>query len=269
MPQLRILSLGAGVQSTTLALMAARGEIKAPDCAIFADTGWEPAAVYRHLAWLESQLPFPVHRVSGGNIRDDIVRGHTQRSGRFAMVPWFLRHPDGKKGMGRRQCTTHYKLEPIRRKVRELPGVGARQYVAPDAVEMWVGISTDEAQRARPSRRRYITNRHVLLDMRMSRAACERWLMERQYPKAPKSACIGCPFHDDVQWDSLEHSERSDADAVDLIIRNGGSARGIRAQQFMHPSLTPLNEIDFAALIAKGQRQGSLFGNECEGMCGV
>jgi hypothetical protein len=33
------------VQSTTLALMAARGEIEPPDCAIFADTGWEPAAI--------------------------------------------------------------------------------------------------------------------------------------------------------------------------------------------------------------------------------
>ena len=38
--RLRVLSLGAGVQSTTLALMAAHGEIgPMPDCAIFADTG--------------------------------------------------------------------------------------------------------------------------------------------------------------------------------------------------------------------------------------
>lgn len=46
---LRVLSLGAGVQSTTLALMAAHGEIEPPDCAIFADTQWEPAEVYAHL----------------------------------------------------------------------------------------------------------------------------------------------------------------------------------------------------------------------------
>ncbi len=40
---LRIISLGAGVQSTTLALMATRGEIgPMPSCAIFADTGDEP-----------------------------------------------------------------------------------------------------------------------------------------------------------------------------------------------------------------------------------
>jgi hypothetical protein len=40
---LTVLSLGAGVQSSTMALMAAKGEIiPMPDCAIFADTGAEP-----------------------------------------------------------------------------------------------------------------------------------------------------------------------------------------------------------------------------------
>lgn len=69
MTMLRVLSLGAGVQSTTMALMAAHGEIgPMPDCAIFSDTGWEPKAVYDHLEWLEQQLPFPVHRVERGNI---------------------------------------------------------------------------------------------------------------------------------------------------------------------------------------------------------
>ena len=54
-PALRVISLGAGVQSTTMALLAAHGEIQPmPDAAIFADTGWEPAAVYRHLEWLTS-----------------------------------------------------------------------------------------------------------------------------------------------------------------------------------------------------------------------
>ena len=43
--RLRVHSLGAGVQSTTLTLMAAHGEIgPMPDGAIFADTGWEPLA---------------------------------------------------------------------------------------------------------------------------------------------------------------------------------------------------------------------------------
>ena len=48
-PDMRVLSLGAGVQSTTLLLMAVEGILPGLDCAIFADTGWEPARVYEHL----------------------------------------------------------------------------------------------------------------------------------------------------------------------------------------------------------------------------
>ena len=68
-----VLSLGAGVQSSTLLLMAEAGEIEPrPDAAIFADTGWEPAAVYQHLDWLETQTSIPIHRVSNGrNLYDD------------------------------------------------------------------------------------------------------------------------------------------------------------------------------------------------------
>lgn len=74
--RLHALSLGAGVQSTTMALLAAHGDIgPTPDCAIFADTGWEPKAVYDHLSWLMSPnvLPFPVHVVSASNIREQLV----------------------------------------------------------------------------------------------------------------------------------------------------------------------------------------------------
>nr|WP_143045048.1 hypothetical protein [Jiangella alba] len=87
-PALRVLSLGAGVQSTTLALMAAAGELPALDVAIFADMGWEPAAVYLHLERLEAALGssgIVVHRVSGGDIRRDVV--DPQR--RFASLPYF------------------------------------------------------------------------------------------------------------------------------------------------------------------------------------
>lgn len=72
----RFLSLGAGVQSSTLALMIAHGELEPVEAAIFADTGWEPRKVYEWLDWLEKQLPFPVHRVQHGNLRTDtLARG--------------------------------------------------------------------------------------------------------------------------------------------------------------------------------------------------
>ena len=49
MKPLRILSFGAGVQSTTLLEMALRGDIEAVDHVIFADTGWEPDPVIENM----------------------------------------------------------------------------------------------------------------------------------------------------------------------------------------------------------------------------
>jgi hypothetical protein len=38
---MKVISLGAGVQSSVMALMAAEGELTPmPDCAIFSDTQW-------------------------------------------------------------------------------------------------------------------------------------------------------------------------------------------------------------------------------------
>jgi 3'-phosphoadenosine 5'-phosphosulfate sulfotransferase (PAPS reductase)/FAD synthetase len=69
---LHIISLGAGVQSSTMALMAAHGEITPmPAAAVFADTQAEPASVYKWLDWLERQLPFPVARVTRGSLEQD------------------------------------------------------------------------------------------------------------------------------------------------------------------------------------------------------
>ena len=56
-----VISLGAGVQSSTMALMAANGELPKPDCAIFADTGNEPKAVYTYLDFLKKILPYPIY----------------------------------------------------------------------------------------------------------------------------------------------------------------------------------------------------------------
>ena len=93
---LHIISLGAGVQSTTMALMAARGEIAPmPNCAIFADTGAEPLAVYRHLDWLEGVLPFPVYRVSAGNLRDEIVGAMSGNNRMDARPPFFTNSGGG------------------------------------------------------------------------------------------------------------------------------------------------------------------------------
>ena len=117
-----------------MALMAAHGEIEPmPECAIFADTQWEPEAVYAHLDWLETELPFPVYRVTAGDIREKALQPG------FGDIPWHTH-----MGIGRRKCTKVFKLNPIRDKAKELMGVKHGRELKAGAITMWIGISLDE-----------------------------------------------------------------------------------------------------------------------------
>lgn len=272
---LRVISLGAGVQSTVMALMAEKGDIgPRPDCAVFADTGWEPKEVYTHLDWLEKQLSFPVHRVSRGNIKEDLEKNLNTTGHKFAAIPFFLINKNGSNGMARRQCTSEYKLKPIRKKVRELAGLKPHQRTPKDfVVEMWIGISRDEIIRVKPSRDSWVENRWPLLEKNFNRRDCLRWFNDN-YTDRPlaKSACVGCPFHNDHEWRRLKESfpdEFEEACQIDEKLRDTeGRFRGSR---FLHAKRVPLREVDFST--AEEQGQGQLFNdlmlNECEGMCGL
>ena len=73
-PSLTVISLGGGVQSSVMALMANEGAFdRIPDCAIFADTRWEPPSIYEHLTWLRDRLSFPLYVVDNGrSLRGDV-----------------------------------------------------------------------------------------------------------------------------------------------------------------------------------------------------
>ena len=119
---LRLLSLGAGVQSTVLLMLAAEGRLPGLDGAIFADTGGEPDAVYEHLDKLEAEVAkpagIPIYRVSNGSIEKDVLDPDQQRS-----LPAHTRDPEtGEDGMLNRRCTQTYKLTPILRQTRLLLG---------------------------------------------------------------------------------------------------------------------------------------------------
>jgi hypothetical protein len=264
---MNVISLGAGVQSTTMALMAAHGELTPmPDAAIFADTQWEPRAVYDHLAWLRSGdvLPFPVHVVTAGDIRAHAIGQSNTSGGRFASIPWYSVSPKGADGIGRRQCTREYKVEPLAKKQRELLGYAPRKRIPAGAMSVWIGISLDEAIRMKSARNAWQVNRWPLVEQRMTRRDCLRWLERNGYPKPPKSSCIGCPFHSNDQWRALTPEEFADAVEVDKQIRTPPKMRG---RQYMHPSRKPLDEVDLSTAEERGQL--TLFINECEGLCGV
>ena len=204
-PTLTVLSLGGGVQSSVMALMASQGAFdRIPDCAIFADTHWEPPSVYEHIEWLAGQLRFPLHVVDNGRSLREDVKALTNHSGSrsYVDIPVYLKGRDGQgDGIGRRQCTTNYKIRPIRRRIRELLGLRPRQRVpAGTTVELWLGISTDEAMRMKDSRDRWMTNRYPLIEAGMSRSDCADWWATRYDRPLGRSACVACPFQSRQRW---------------------------------------------------------------------
>lgn len=157
----RVLSLGAGVQSTTVALLALHGEIEPIDVAVFADTGCEPASVYRHLEWLSGVLEsggVPVEVVrntaggSTGNLAADVLRRAESGAYPSGMPPLYARYRDrGNVAMTRRECTVDYKVRPLTRHIVERYGINTRAVREP-VVERLFGISVDEIFRMRTSR---------------------------------------------------------------------------------------------------------------------
>ncbi|QNA77832.1 hypothetical protein C8250_009610 [Streptomyces sp. So13.3] len=232
--------------------LSAKGILPKVDYAIFADTGWEPAAVYSHLDRLEREIAapagIPILRVTSGNIRDDAL----DPDHRFASMPLYILNKDGRPGMTRRQCTGEYKIKPIKKRVRDLLGYPSPERVPKGVfVEQWVGISTDEFHRAKDSDVQYMRNRHPLIaDMNWSRGDCVDYLTELGLAETPKSSCLGCPFHGNAQWRSIRDtspSEWADVVAFDAAIRQGNAranATGNRllGQAFLHRSRVPLDQ---------------------------
>ena len=197
---MKILSLGSGVQSSTIFLMSCYGEIEKIDCAIFADPCWETKEVYKWLEFLKSEGKkhgIKIHTVQTGNIKEDaLVSSVRQADGkRCASMPYFVLGPEEirkkseikkkekikiiskegemvtlrKLGMIRRQCTGEYKTVPIRKLQRKLLGYEPRKRIPLGSMETWLGISTDEMKRAKMSDVRWIELYYPLIDLGMSR----------------------------------------------------------------------------------------------------
>ena len=266
---LNIISLGAGVQSSTMALMAAHGEITPmPDCAIFADTQNESQATYRFLAYLEKLLPFPVHRVTASNLLKII--GQKRKNGRYRKVkiPAFI---DGKSpGKMAQSCTGDFKKTPIKKKVREIAGLFKKRSPASPIVTQWLGISVDEADRMKPSGENWRMNRYPLIELNLRRQDCLQWMQQHSYNAPPKSACVFCPYQSQARWGSLSDVDWKLAIIADEKLREHPSPEYCdNGPLFLHREMLPLTYLRPFLTHPSLFDDKDGFSNECEGMCGV
>lgn len=281
--QYNFLSLGAGVQSSCLALMAAHGEITPmPDAAIFADTQAEPKAVYDWLDWLEKQLPYPIYRVTNGSLTLASLQPHIRKKStdKYAaggtlmkrLIPVFgiKENGDITAAIGRK-CTADYKIKPITKLVKQLANIKRGQKEI--TVTQWIGISWDERIRVKDSQLPWSQHRWPLLEKRMLRGHCLEWMQKNNYPSPPRSACVYCPFHSDEEWRKLRNEDPEDFQKAlqfdkDIRAVYEQYEEMLKMKIYLHRSCKPLDEIDFDNEEDKGQMVFD-FNSECEGMCGV
>lgn len=172
----------------------------------------------------------------------------------------------------RRQCTGDYKIDPIEQGIRKMLGLAKGQrWPRTVVVEQWVGISTDEATRMKPSPRPAIKMRWPLIELGMSRRSCLAWIEKNGFlPLPAKSACTFCPFHSDSEWRRIRDTDPAAwerACEIDDAIRGGPARKGLDGAPFLHAQRVPLREVDLSTAEERGQ--GNLFENECAGVCGV
>lgn len=238
---LRVLSMGWGLQTWCLAAMAAEGLFARPHLIIFADAGHDREETYAFrdawAPWLEERgIP---HRTVWSD-RAPVVRVNTSTG---VLIPAYTADPvTGARGQLHRHCTPEWKSQPVRKAVRE--ELAARG-MKPDlgAVELWLGITLDEARRCRRSDVRYVRHRYPLIERRMTRSDCIRWLQEKRLPLAPRSSCCFCPLQSTHAWREMKRHRGPDWDyavQVDAQIRNARRESG--GQLFVHPGLKPLPE---------------------------
>jgi len=156
-----------------------------PDYAVFADTENEEIATYQHIGevaiplFKELEIPFRVIR-HGNLYLDSLAAGRTP-------------NPP--------ICTKTYKIRPIEKFARRVNPAGH--------TFTWIGISTDEAHRAKSkSEASWITKTFPLLDLGLSRSDVVEMIQQAGFPVPPKSGCFFCP------WKSKEFQKMKQAEPI-------------------------------------------------------
>ena|SRR3990167_10633665 len=178
----RILSFGAGVQTTALAILISQGKVAA-DMAIFADTGCERPETY----WYMRYYTKPILAKAG--IPLQIIRSElpSEQPDLYGFLWKYKDIVDVRK----RQCTVQFKLRPIRRAVGR-------------DVHFLIGFSADEISRTERKRTYWTEESFPLIELGMSGADCKHLISSIGLPVPIKSSCFICPFQTPFEWQWLK-----------------------------------------------------------------
>lgn len=244
--ELRTVSYGGGVQSTSLLALAATGKINFHTF-LFANVGddsehpdtlryvREIAAPYAERHGIEL-VELHRHRRDGTT---ETLRGRLMREGsRSIPIPMRM---SGNGAPGTRSCTADFKIRVV---AKELKRRGA---TVENPATVAIGISVDELERAKPGvddRMPYQFRTYPLLDLGLHRSDCRRIIEDAGLPVPPKSSCYFCPYHDTEAWRRLKRDTPAlfdDSCHIEITLNERRAMLG-RDPMWMHRSLRPLRE---------------------------
>ena len=279
--QHRVISYGAGTQSTAMLLMGLTGKLHSkPDFAIFADTGGEPKEVYDYLAlikdYVKKEFDFDIIIVKPKtNIIEDLLNPVTSKNGNTYIKnqpPLFIkRNDDGNIYMIQRICTEKYKINPFHRYIKKRLHIKSNNPEQSKMLELWMGISMDEMQRMKKSQDWYSILRYPLIEMEMVRNESIKLVERFGLPTPPRSACTFCPYHNDHEWKRIKKNFPDEFQKVvelEIQVQEGLKHKpAIKGIPYFHRSCKNIGDVNF------GEEQYDLFGdgflNECDGVCGI
>ena len=204
---LKILSCGAGMQSTALALMSCENalygtkypEVPIYDAIIFCDLGCEPPWVYSQVNFISEACK--KSGIAFYSLDTHLYEDYLSNFGNkhVSTVPFWSIAPDGSKAKMRRQCTIDYKIVAIHKFVkRQLLGYVPYQRMRKEDIgahEMHIGFSAEESRRVFSSQHPFFTNKFPLVEMGLARPDNYKYILEVWGLDTKASACCFCPFH--------------------------------------------------------------------------
>lgn len=260
---MKILSCGAGMQSTALALMSCENKMKGMihdkvpiyDAIMFCDLGEEPIWVYKQVEFIKNaceQAKIPFY-ILDSNLFQDYMNNFGKK--RVVSIPFWSIDENGKKGRMLRNCTLDYKINVMAKFVKhELLKYRKGQRLFEfdkKGHEMHIGFSYEEKHRCKDNPHPMFVNVYPLVEKQLVRADNYKYILEVWGLETKASACTICPFHRNYFYKYIKDNHPEDFEKAvkfDNMLETEQPKTKIKSKLYISRSrkrITELTEEDF------------------------
>lgn len=221
-------SYGGGTQTAAIAVLILQGKLPKPDLVVMADTGREIESTWNYLV----EVVQPALDVIGLTVeiaKHDLATVDLWKSDDYLLIPAFTSQAGG--GKLPTYCSHEWKQRVIRRWLRAN---------TINDCDLWLGISTDELERMKPSGVRWQRHVYPLIELvPTSRVACSALVTAFGWPTPPKSRCWMCPNQSPLMWANMRRHQLGD---FIKAIEFEAEIRQRDEHVWLHRAMLPLEE---------------------------